>query len=156
MKYIDKDGSLRSAKLMLDFHEELDKAFLEKEIWEYIPELLPVSYCEKGANAATIRLKWQGSVYKNLLINVDIVPALYFPYFWPPNVSETLLINELVKKKGVHVVTAVHNDLFLENREKHFRLSFSLTETEIFQALPNLSSRRTVIYMQRRFYLHIY
>ncbi|KAJ7391519.1 E3 ubiquitin-protein ligase [Desmophyllum pertusum] len=136
MQYVDKDNSLRSAKLINDFSDQLNKAFLEKEIWEDILVLAPVSVCLMGANATKITLVWHGQVYKDMLINVDIVPALHFPNFWPPNVSETALLNSQMKEKGVHVVMALHGERFFKSGEKHFRLSFSLAETKIFQALP--------------------
>lgn len=136
LQYIDKDNSLRSAKLLNDFSDQLTRTFLEREIWEDILTLVPVSTCLMAANATKITLKWHGQVYKDMLINVDIVPALHFPSFWPSNVSETALLNSQVKNKGVHVVMALHAERFFKSGEKHFRLSFSLAETELFQSLP--------------------
>ena len=81
MQYKDKDNSLRSAKLISDFSDQLTRAFLEKETWEDISTLAPVSICLMAANATKITLKWQGKVYRDLSINVDIVPALHFPNF---------------------------------------------------------------------------
>ena len=136
LKYVDKTKSLRSAKLMEDFTEELNKIFLSKDIWEGSSALSPVSFCEKGANATTIRVRWHGKVLKDMLIYIDMVPALYFPNFWPPNVCDTALFTSQMKDSGIHVVFALHNDMFFKSQEKHFRLSFSLAETEIFRALP--------------------
>ncbi|PFX20234.1 Potassium channel AKT3 [Stylophora pistillata] len=136
MEYIDQDNSLRSAKLINDFTNELNQAFFEVEIWNDIPSLAPVSVCLMGANATKIALKWSGQVYRDLLISVDLVPALHFPKFWPPNVCETPLLHPKIKEKGVHVVMALHSGSFFKSGEKHFRLSFSLAETAIFQALP--------------------
>ncbi|KAJ7375420.1 E3 ubiquitin-protein ligase [Desmophyllum pertusum] len=135
MQYVDKDNSLRSSKLIFDFTDQLNEAILEKEIWEDISDLAPVSNCLTRANAAKIKLRWHGQVYRDLLINVDIVPALHFPNFWPPNGSKSALLNSQIKERGVHVVMAMHGES-LKSTEKHFRLSFSLAETEIFQALP--------------------
>ena len=136
LKYMDKNNSLRSSKLITDFSDQLTRAFLERETWEDIWTLAPVSACLMAANATKITLKWHGHVYKDMLINVDIVPALHFPSFWPTNVSETALLNSQVKSKGVHVVMALHGERFFKSGEKHFRLSFSLAETELFQSLP--------------------
>ena len=135
-QYMDKDHSLRSAKLINDFSVQLTRAFLERDIWEDISTLVPISVCSMAANATKITLKWHGQVYKDMLINVDIVPALHFPNFWPSNVSETALLNSQVKNKGVHVVMALHGERFFKSGEKHFRLSFSLAETELFHSLP--------------------
>ena len=136
LQYVDKDNSLRSAKLINDFSDQLTRAFLERDIWEDVLTLVPVSICLMAANATKITLKWHGHVYKDLLINVDIVPALHFPSFWPSNVSETALLNSQLKNKGIHVVMALHGERFLKSGEKHFRLSFSLAETELFKSLP--------------------
>ncbi|XP_020624487.1 uncharacterized protein LOC110061963 [Orbicella faveolata] len=136
LQYMDKDNSLRSSKLINDFSDQLTRAFLEREIWEDILTLVPVSVCLMAANATKITLKWHGHVYKDMVINVDIVPALHFPCFWPSNVSEAALFNSQVKSKGVHVVMALHGERFFKSGEKHFRLSFSLAETELFQSLP--------------------
>lgn len=136
MEYVDGDRSLRSAKLMEDFTEELNRTFLEKDIWEDVPPLSPVSLCEKGANATTIKVRWHGQVFRDMLISIDMVPALYFPNFWPPSASQTALVTPQIKKSGIHVVFALHDDSFSERHEKHFRLSFSLAETEIFSSLP--------------------
>lgn len=136
LPYMDKDNSLRSAKLINDFSDQLTRAFFEREIWEDIWTLVPESACLMAANATKITLKWHGHVYKDMLINVDIVPALHFPNFWPMNVSDAALLNSQVKNKGVHVVMALHGERFFKSGEKHFRLSFSLAETELFQSLP--------------------
>lgn len=136
MQYMAKDNSLRSAKLINDFSDQLNRAFLEKETWDDILALTPVSVCIMAANATKITLKWHGQVYRDLSINVDIVPALHFPNFWPPNVSETALLHSQMKGRGVHVVMALHGEEFFQTGEKHFRLSFSLAETDLFQALP--------------------
>ena len=135
-QYMDNDNSLRSAKLINDFSDQLTRAFLGRETWEDIWQLVPVSACLMAANATKITLKWHGHVYKDMLINVDIVPALHFPSFWPTNVSETALLKSQVKKEGVHVVMALHGERFFKTGEKHFRLSFSLAETKLFQSLP--------------------
>lgn len=136
MQYVDEDKSLRSAKLVNDFSDQLNRAFFAEEIWYDIPSLAPLSVCLMGANATKITLKWCGQVYRDLLISVDIVPALHFPRFWPPDVCETPLLHAKVKGKGIHVVMALHAESFFKSGEKHFRLSFSLAETAIFQALP--------------------
>lgn len=136
MQYLDEDKSLRSSKLMFDFGDELNKAFFEREIWQDVQGLAPASCCHMGANAGNISLVWHGQVYRDLLIDVDIVPALYFPKFWPPNISETVLLQPTIKERGIHVVMALHNQKFSEDGEKHFRLSFSQVETKIFQSLP--------------------
>ena len=136
LQYVDKDNSFRNAKFVIDFSDQLNRAFLEKEIWDGIPTLAPVSVCLMGANATKITLNWHGQVYRDMLISVDIVPALHFPKFWPPNVSETALLHSKIKQRGVHVVMALHGESFFQGGEKHFRLSFSLAETAIFQALP--------------------
>lgn len=144
-QYVDKDKSLRSAKLMEDFTEALNSAFLEKDIWEDVPALSPVSLCVKSANATTIRIRWHGHFFKDMLISVDLVPALFFPNFWPPNVSKTALLTPKMKENGIHVVFALHNDKFFESQEKHFRLSFSLAETEMFKSLPEQVCRGYIL-----------
>ncbi|XP_067034985.1 uncharacterized protein [Acropora muricata] len=136
LQYADKDKSLRSAKLMEDLTEELNRAFLEKGIWEDMPGLSPVSFFEKKANATTTRISWHGHLFKDMLISIDLVPAVYFPNFWPPNVSQTALLTPKIKNNGTHVVFALHNNQFFKCQKKHFRLSFSLAETEIFRTLP--------------------
>ena len=136
MQYVDENNSLRSAKLINDFSGQLNQAFFEEEIWNNLPSLAPVSVCVMGANATKITLKWSGQVYRDLLISVDLVPAVHFPLFWPPNICETPLLHPKLKEKGVHVVMALHGECFFKHGEKHFRLSFSTAETAIFQALP--------------------
>lgn len=136
MQYVDEDKSLRSAKLVNDFSAQLNRAFFAEEIWTDIVSLAPLSVCVMGANAAKISLQWCGQVYRDLSISVDIVPALHFPMFWPPDVCKTPLLHAKIKEKGIHVVMALHAESFFISGEKHFRLSFSLAETAIFQALP--------------------
>ena len=136
MQYVDEDNSLRSAKLVNDFSAQLNRAFFAEEIWTDIVSLAPLSVCVMGANAAKISLQWCGQVYRDLSISVDIVPALHFPMFWPPDVCKTPLLHAKIKEKGIHVVMALHAKSFFKSGEKHFRLSFSLAETAIFQALP--------------------
>ena len=118
---------------------------LSEHIWEGVPALSPVSLCVKSANATTIRIRWHGHVFKDMLISVDVVPALFFSNFWPPNVSKTALLTPKIKENGIHVVFALHNDKFFESQEKHFRLSFSLAETEIFISLPEQVCRGYIL-----------
>lgn len=58
LPYMDKDNSLRSAKLINDFSDQLTRAFFEREIWEDIWTLVPESACLMAANATKITLKW--------------------------------------------------------------------------------------------------
>lgn len=46
-----------------------------------------------AVNVIKIIFKWYGYVYKDMLINVDIVLVLYFFNFWFMNVFDVVLLN---------------------------------------------------------------
>lgn len=133
---------------MEDFTEALNSALLEKDIWEGVPALSPVSLCVKSANATTIRIRWHGHVFKDMLISVDVVPALFFSNFWPPNVSKTALLTPKIKENGIHVTG------FLKAKKSTFAFHFLLLKLRYSN--PFQSKFAGVTFLQRQSGIHMY
>lgn len=99
---------------MEDFIEELNRVFLEKDVWEDMLVFLLVSFCEKGVNVIIICINWYGYFFKDMLINIDLVLVFYFFNFWLLYVFQIVLLILKIKENGIYVVFVLYNDQFFE------------------------------------------
>ena len=79
---------------------------------------------EHGIVTCKLKLKWTGSFYKQLVITVDLVPALPVRE-WPPRARKGGLLTEDITSHGCHVVP----------KDGFWRLSFSRAESLIMASL---------------------
>lgn len=79
-----------------------------------------------GTVTCNLRIKWCGLYYKQLVITIDLVPAIPIPE-WPQVVrQESYLLTDDIRLRGCHLVP----------KSGYWRLSFSLAEKLIMQRLP--------------------
>lgn len=115
-------------------------AFHQGQPWKdtrlYFEEMLDLA--DKPTINATLR--WVGCRYKNLEISVDIVPALYFPGYWPSliDTGSLTLLTEDINKAGCALLlqNANFSDDFLDNENTYLRISAAPAEVALFRTLP--------------------
>lgn len=79
-----------------------------------------------GTVTCNLKIKWCGLYYKQLVITVDLVPAIPIPE-WPHVArQESYLLTDDIRLRGCHLVP----------KSGYWRLSFSLAEKLIMQRLP--------------------
>ena len=79
-----------------------------------------------GTVTCNLKIKWCGLYYKQLVITVDLVPAIPIPE-WPHVArQESDLLTDDIRLRGCHLVP----------KSGYWRLSFSLAEKLIMQRLP--------------------
>ena len=79
-----------------------------------------------GTVTCNLRIKWCGLYYKQLVITIDLVPAIPIPE-WPHVArQESYLLTDDIRLRGCHLVP----------KSGYWRLSFSLAEKLIMQRLP--------------------
>ena len=79
-----------------------------------------------GTVTCNLKIKWCGLYYKQLVITVDLVPAIPIPE-WPHMArQESDLLTDDIRLRGCHLVP----------KSGYWRLSFSLAEKLIMQRLP--------------------
>ena len=102
-------------------------------------QLYPVKYLktEKGS-IDTLSFRWVGCTYKNMLIDIDIVPTLTPPNWIPRymNNSKKMLQNFELGNHTYSVVLKTPDSRFVKNWNTLFRLSLSDVEVAIFKAIP--------------------
>ena len=131
------DGQqLDSGKVMRLFVEaakkaltRLDYSLVPNEMYiEGLTEhtLVEDTWALQGTVTCNLKIKWCGLYYKQLVITVDLVPAIPIPE-WPHMArQESDLLTDDIRLRGCHLVP----------KSGYWRLSFSLAEKLIMQRLP--------------------
>lgn len=130
------DGEqLESGKLMGEFVDvaknaltKLDLNSVPKEMYiEGLTEhtLVEATWVLHGTVTCNLKLQWAGLYYKQLVITVDLVPAIPI-HKWPPIARQaSYLLSDDIRSRGCHLVP----------KDGYWRLSFSLAEQLIMQSL---------------------
>lgn len=88
--------------------------------------LVEDTWALQGTVTCNLKIKWCGLYYKQLVITVDLVPAIPIPE-WPHMArQESDLLTDDIRLHGCHLVP----------KSGYWRLSFSLAEKLIMQRLP--------------------
>ena len=88
--------------------------------------LIEDTWALHGTVTCNLKIKWCGLYYKQLVITVDLVPAIPIPE-WPHMArQESDLLTDDIRLRGCHLVP----------KSGYWRLSFSLAEKLIMQRLP--------------------
>ena len=106
----------------------LDQTTLAREMYvESLTEhtLVDDSWTLSGTVTCNLKFKWTGLFYKQLVISVDLVPAIPV-HHWPEMAREVgSLLMEDIKSRGCHLVP----------KAGYWRLSFSLAERLMMSSL---------------------
>ena len=105
MPFCDADGYFLALPILQHFFRYLRRALNETELWT--SGNLYYNFEDKmevlhGKPVFNFSVYWMGSVYKQLKMSIDLVPAVYKRGWWPPNINtnEILLMNENVSDAG--------------------------------------------------------
>ena len=135
--YVDADGYLDSRNLIRDLYATINDAIFSGSITAsesmYLRKHLKV---DKGS-ISNLAFRWVGTLYKDLLIEVDIVPAIK-PSLWTPRciqVNHSGLITS-PKESKTSIVLKTPSPRMVKNWNSHFRISVSEYEAHILQNIP--------------------
>lgn len=136
-KFTDCNGYLDSRKVIWQLYSAINEVWYTMDLNEgiclYVRRELPIYI----GSIRNLSFRWVGAYYKDLLINVDIVPILNFP-----NWSSTLIdLNSKLTKKFAQnieqsIVFKTPSASFYTDWNKLFRISMSECEKEIMQGIP--------------------
>ncbi|PFX22559.1 putative ankyrin repeat protein [Stylophora pistillata] len=136
-RYVDTDGFLDSRNLIRDLYTTINDAIFSGGIIAseslYLRKHLKV---DKGS-ISKLAFRWVGTLFKDLLIEVDIVPAIK-PSVWTPRcieVNHSGLITS-PKESKTSIVLKTPSPRLVKNWNAHFRISVSEYEAQILQNIP--------------------
>ena len=136
-RYVDTDGFLDSRNLIRDLYTTINDAIFSGGIIAseslYLRKHLKV---DKGS-ISKLAFRWVGTLFKDLLIEVDIVPTIK-PSLWTPKcieVNHSSLITSS-KESKTNIVLKTPSPRLVKNWNSHFRISVSEYEAQILQSIP--------------------
>ena len=136
-RYVDTDGFLDSRNLIRDLYTTINDAIFSGGIIAseslYLRKHLKV---DKGS-ISKLAFRWVGTLFKDLLIEVDVVPAIR-PSLWTPKcieVNHSGLITSS-KESKTSTVLKTPSPRLVRNWNAHFRISVSEYEVQILQSIP--------------------
>ena len=137
VRYVDTGGFLDSRNLIRDLYATINDAIFSGGIIAseslYLRKHLKV---DKGS-ISKLAFRWVGTLFKDFLIEVDIVPAIK-PSFWTPKcivVNRSGLITS-PKESKTSIVLKTPSPRLVKNWNAHFRISVSEFEAQILQSIP--------------------
>ncbi|XP_020610878.1 uncharacterized protein LOC110049425 [Orbicella faveolata] len=135
--YVDTDGFLDSRNLIRDLYTTINDAILGGGIIAseslYLRKHLKV---DKGS-ISKLAFRWVGTLFKDLLIEVDIVPTIKLS-LWTPKCIEVnhFGLKTSPKESKTNVVLKTPSPRLVKNWNAHFRISVSEYEVQILQSIP--------------------
>lgn len=145
-RYVDADGFLDSRNLIRDLYTTINDAIFSGGIIAseslYLRKHLKV---DKGS-ISKLAFRWVGTLFKDLLIEVDIVPTIK-PSLWTPKcieVNHSGLITS-PKESKINIVLKTPSPRLVKNWNAHFRISVSEYEAQILQSIPLLVLRGYIL-----------
>lgn len=136
-RYVDTGGFLDSRNLIRDLYTTINDAIFGGGIIAseslYLRKHLKV---DKGS-ISKLAFRWVGTLYKDFLIEVDIVPVIK-PSLWTPKCIEMNHFGLITspKESKTSVVLKTPSPRFVKNWNAHFRISVSEYEARILQSIP--------------------
>lgn len=105
LPFSDVDGYFLAFPLLQHFFRHLRRALNETDMWK--AGNLYYNFEDKmkvlhGKPVFNFSVYWMGSIYKQLKVSIDLVPAVYKRGWWPPNINaqEMPLVHESVIAAG--------------------------------------------------------
>ena len=136
-RYVDNDGFLDSRNLIRDLYTSINDAIFSGGIIAsgslYLRKELKV---DKGS-ISKLAFRWVGTLFKDMLIEVDIVPAIK-PLVWTPKyieVNHSGLITSPNDSK-TSIVLKTPSPRLVKNWNAYFRISVSEFEAQILKSIP--------------------
>ena len=145
LPFCDADGYFLALPILQHFFRYLRRALNETELWT--SGNLYYNFEDKmevlhGKPVFNFCVYWMGSVYKQLKMSIDLVPAVYKRGWWPPNINtnEILLMNENVIDAGCFLMLQTKVQDF--DKKRHL-LNDSISHTcNILEGDENFVKRR--------------
>ncbi|XP_052080119.1 uncharacterized protein LOC127718190 [Mytilus californianus] len=160
LQFTDADGFFLPKLYLQLFYHYLQRALNEPHLWKEGNFYFNVENRFGkvfGKPVFTFDVYWLGSIYKQLRISIDLVPAVYKRGWWPPNidVDNIPLINTDIKSAGCFLTLQTKTQHFAPNdwdcisrtcnnednaeltEKKMLRISAAPAEICLMKSLPN-------------------
>ena len=147
-RYVDSESYLDSRKVVRDLYFAINEALFLGEVTESksicLRRCLPL---EKGS-ISHLAFRWVGHLYKDFLIDIDIVPAIT-PTNWTPKSIrlDTKLTSQISHHLQWTVVLKTPDHRYVRNWNTYFRISSAHVEAMIIQNVP-ISVRKGFILLK--------
>ena len=141
-EFFDEDGYLVPYLVRSKFEKIVRLVMFESKLWECCRIcsnfVLPSSNIgiRHPKPSIIIELCWNGAFYKNMLYSVDLVPVIDAGAFWPKGAISYSPVLENIEKQCLFVMTIPRFERGIYGNE--VRVSFSLTESSIFDSIPEV------------------
>lgn len=131
LSFADKDGYFLAFPFLQYFFRYLRRALNEASLWK--SGNLYYTFEDKievilGKPVFNFSAYWLGSIYKQIKISIDLVPAVYKKGWWPPNINvENIpLMNDTIKAAGCFLIlqTVAH-----DFDRKRYKMDDSISQT---------------------------
>lgn len=136
-RYVDTGGFLDSRNLIRDLYTTINDAIFSGGIIASESLFLRKHLKVDKGSISKLAFRWVGTLFKDLLIEVDIVPAIK-PSLWTPKCIElnhSALITS-PKESKTSIVLKTPSPRLVKNWNAHFRISVSEYEAQILQGIP--------------------
>ncbi|MES9884545.1 MAG: ankyrin repeat domain-containing protein [Sedimenticola sp.] len=136
-KYVNGEGYLDGRKVIRDFYQIINDVLLRGDIKchnsIYIRRYLHI---DKGSIGKLV-LRWVGPLYKDILVEADIVPSILVEEFTPSYIKlDRKLISSLPDAVELDVVLKTPNERFVSGWNTYFRISVARLEAGVIKSLP--------------------
>ena len=138
LPFVDLFGShqIPCHKMFNLFGQVIDSIIFGKDFPKY-PQLFP----DEVTIDPALKLRWRGCRYKELMIDIDLVPAVYLPSWSDKNEKDLRLLPPDISR----ITSVAVPKMTAGEDEDLWRSSLALVETAVFRKLrPNIRNSYTV------------
>lgn len=143
-EFFDDDGYLVPYLVRSKFEQIVRLVMFDSKLWECCRIcsnfVLPSSNKHIGMHprpSIIIELCWNGAIYKNMVYSVDLVPVIDAGAFWPKGaISYSPVLDNIERQPCLFAMTIPRFERGIYGNE--VRVSFSLTESAIFDSIPEV------------------
>ena len=131
--FFGKNKELLNDQVIMSFQELLNYCIMKGDLFKGL-SLSTRDLTWKAANSCEMRLFWQGSIYKEILVSVDMVPAIRVSVL-SEKTFEGVQIPPWLMNQDLFAVMMINEEQYTTKASRFQRLSFSRLETALFRSL---------------------
>lgn len=142
-EFFDADGYLVPYLVRSKFEQVVRLVMFDANLWKCCPRICS-NFVLPSSNTGIVHPKpsiiielcWNGPIYKNMVYSIDLVPVIDAGVFWPKGAISCSPVLENIKKQCLFAMTIPRFQHGIYGNE--VRISFSLTESAIFDSIPEV------------------
>ncbi|KAJ7339562.1 E3 ubiquitin-protein ligase [Desmophyllum pertusum] len=142
-EFFDADGCLVPYLVRSKFEQVVRLVMFDANLWKCCPRICS-NFILPSSNTGIVHPKpsiiielcWNGPIYKNMVYSIDLVPVIDAGVFWPKGANSCSPVLENIQKQCLFAMTIPRFQHGIYGNE--VRISFSLTESAIFDSIPEV------------------